>query len=393
MFEPDETWITDELSRIKTQGLSRKLLVVDGVGGKFTDPQGRVCLNFSSNDYLNLARNETLAKANQFGITTWGTASAASRLVCGTLPPHSSLELEMTQYLRAERMLLLSSGYLANLAMLSGFISEGDEVIADRLIHASLVDGLMLTGCRFHRYHHLDLNHLEQLLEKRSQLIGKKKLLVLTESIFSMDGDCAPLAEIVDLAERYGAYVAVDEAHALGVFGPCGSGVCSELDLTDRVYLRTGTLSKAYASYGGIIASSKNFIELLTQKSRPFIYNTSLPPAVVCAARASLSLLVEHPQWGIELRKRAAFFAKCLQSHGLNCQDATSQIVPLIIGDNHVAVELADRLCENNIFARAFRAPTVPEGTARIRFSITLAHDYEDLKNAAELIAFSAKGM
>jgi 8-amino-7-oxononanoate synthase len=381
------TWIEKELKKLREQGLSRTLREVPAVGGKF-ESGGRTILNFSSNDYLALASNSDIITAVLNAVSSLGAGSGSSRLVSGTLPVHTALEKKLAEFKGYPAALLFGSGYLANLGVIPALVGRDDVVIADRLAHASLIDGAVLSRADFKRFQHNDCGHLARLLKNEK---ANRKKLVVTESVFSMDGDLAPLKEIGSLCAQYGALLLVDEAHATGVFGPYGSGLVREHGLENKVDISMGTLSKALGSYGGFVACSEQLRHWFINRARSFIYSTALPPSVVAAALEALRILESKPTLGRELLRRASTFRERLQKAGFNTGNSASQIIPIIIGENKKALLLAERLRKQNILATAIRPPSVPEGTARIRLSVTLAHSESDLEQAAEQIIEAAR--
>ena len=346
-------------------------------------PAGGFCLDFSSNDYLNLSTHAQLTAR----LAVERAGAAASRLISGTLPEHLKLEEDLAAFVGYPAALLFGSGYLANTGALSALLGRSDIVLADRYIHASLIDGLRLSGARLYRFRHNDLEHLRELLQKAA---GERKpggiILIVTESVFSMDGDLAPLRELVLAAGEYEASLFVDDAHAFGVFGASGAGLVQELGLQSQVDFCSATLSKSCGCYGGAVFCEALGRSFLINKARSFIYSTALPPAAIHPAFAALRLMTANPEWGTELQRRAELFRNALQTAGLETLGSASQIVPLVTGSSEKALALAAALKERGIHAWAIRPPTVPEGTARLRFSVTLAHKPAELLRAAEII-------
>jgi 8-amino-7-oxononanoate synthase len=386
----EETWIGPLLDDLRARGLERRLKVLPRAGGKFV-VGGREILNFSSNDYLDLAGDPHVAGRAQEAIARFGSGSAASRLVTGTLECHAELEAALAAWQAYPAALLFGSGCLTNMGTLSAILGRDDVAFADRLVHATILDGIQLSRARLHRFRHNDPDHLLHLLAQAAATRRRgSRFLVATESVFSMDGDRAPLAALVEAAGRYEAMLLVDEAHALGVFGPQGSGLVAAQRLGQNVNACTGTLSKALASYGGFVCCSPALRELLIQRSRPLIYSTALPPASAAAALAALEVVRRQPELGPTLLARADSFRRQLQAAGVRVMHSDTQIVPLLVGDNAKAVRLSERLKAEGILAPAIREPTVPHGTARLRLSVTLAHDAGDLRRAAAAVAGAA---
>ena len=340
-------------------------------------------LNFSSNDYLDLAHNSEVMAAAEQAVRECGVGVGASRLVAGTLALHEEVEARLAHLKGYPASLLFGSGYLTNLGVITGLVGRGDAIFSDRLAHASLMDAAILSRAELHRFRHNDADHLDELLKKNS---GAGHKLVVTESVFSMDGDPAPLPDIAAVAQRHDALLLVDEAHATGIFGPGGSGLIREHKLEAAVNVSMGTLSKALGGYGGFVACSEKMRALLVNRARAFIFTTAPPPAVLGAALGALDVLAKNPGWGAELLRRATLFRQKLQAAGLDTLQSASQIIPIMVGDNAKALTLAGRLREQSLLVVAIRPPTVPAGTARLRISITLGHSEVDLLRAAEII-------
>ena len=374
-----ESWLQDGLDTLRGQAAERSLTSYASAGGKI-EIDGRPFLNFSSNDYLDLARHpHVLARARE-ALDSYGSGATASRLVTGTLPVHVEFEERLARHKGYPDALLFGSGYMANAGVIPALVGRDDVVIADRLVHASVIDAITLSRARLLRFQHNDVDHLRDTLARA----GTGRKLVVTESVFSMDGDLAPLAEVAVLSGEAGAMLMVDEAHATGVFGPHGAGLIAEARLQDSVNVSMCTLSKALGGYGGAVACSAPMKQWLVNKARAFIYTTAPPPASVGAALGALDVIERDAQLGAELCRRARFFRERLQAAGIDTLRSASQIVPVMAGSNDRALSLSRRLRERGMVVVAIRPPTVPEGTARLRFSITLAHDEADLTRAAD---------
>lgn len=374
-----DRWIEERLEKIAEQGRLRSLHSYPR-GGVRMQIDGRSYLHFSGNDYRSLAQRPAVIAAAQRAAAELGTGASAARLVTGGLHIHDALEGKLATWTGQEAALLCGSGYLANLALLSAVVARGDLVIADRLVHGSIVDGLLLTRARIHRYRHNDLNHAADLLRRGvAKLRAGERAVIITESVFSMDGDLAPLEELYALALEHDAVLIVDEAHALGVFGPAGAGrVAAELSGCERV-ICTGTLSKALASYGGFVAGPKMLRELIANVARPFMLNTSLPPPAVGAALAALEEIAVDRNGGAELLERAELFRGELTEAGFDVGASASHVIPVLLGDAHVAARAADALRERGFIVAGIRPPTVPPGSARLRISLTQGHTLADL--------------
>ena len=379
--------VDDELERLDAQGLLRTLRPLPSTGGKFT-MDGRTVLNLSSNDYLNLANDPRVKQAAVEAVDQLGCGATASRLMSGHLDLHEAAEAELAQFLGTEAALVFGSGFLTNVGVLTALLGRNDVCFADRLNHASLIDGMRLSGVQWHRYQHKDLDHLRGLLE-RTPVQGRR--VIVTDSVFSMDGDIAPLEGIAGLAARYEAVLVVDEAHAVGVLGASGAGLCRSRDAHVRPDIVIGTFSKAFGGYGGFAGCSERMRAFLINRARSFIYSTGLPPACLGAARGALAIIRDDDSLGPRLMARTRAFRKRLAADGLTVPEVESQILPVHVGENRTALEFSRALWDEGILATAVRPPTVPAGTARLRLSVTLAHDDDDLARVAEHMAGLAR--
>jgi len=383
-----EDWIQPILDEAKFQGLERMARPYPEAGGKIVI-DGKEMLNFASNDYLDLARHRHVMDCAREALDQYGIGATASRLVTGTLPIHEELEARIAKEKGYDAALVFGSGHMANAGTIPVLAGRDDLIFADKLVHASMIDACKLSGAKLVRFAHNDVQALEKRLEQ-FPATGNRRLII-TESVFSMDGDLAPLAEIAALAEKHGAMLMVDEAHASGAFGPNGAGLVRELGLEKSVTVSMGTLSKAMAGYGGFVACSANLRKLLVQSSRAFIYTTAPPPAVIGAALGTLDVLESSPRLGNILQANADYFRSLLHAANLDTLQSQSQIIPIVIGENDKAVALSRKLRDQGIIAAAIRPPTVPPGTARLRLSITLAHHVDDLERAAKQIIEAVK--
>ena len=382
--------IDEELAEIEQAGLRRSLRAWPAVGGKF-EVGGRSILNFSSNDYLDLAGDARVKAAAAAAVERYGCGATASRLMCGHLDLHEQLEAALSDLLGAEAALVFGSGFLTSLGVITALADRHDVIYADRLNHASLVDGAALSGAKVRRYRHLDLTQLESMLaDGPSSGPAPGKRLIITESVFSMDGDVAPLAELQALADRYDAMLIVDEAHAIGVLGN-GAGLCRQSGAAVHPDVVLGTLSKALGSYGGFAVCLPSIRDLLVNRARSFIYSTASPPASLAAALAAVEIVQAEPTLGDALLANARYLHGLLSEHGFDLAPFRSQIIPVPIGDNEMALSVAQTLTERGILTKAIRPPTVPQGTARLRLSVTLAHTQADLEHAAAELAAAAR--
>jgi 8-amino-7-oxononanoate synthase len=336
-------------------------------------------IDFSSNDYLGLSNHPYIKEVSKKALEDYGTSTSASRLLSGDLAIFHQLEAKVAEFKGKEKALVFNSGYQANLGVISSLCQKNiDAIFFDRLCHASIIDGVVLSGARFFRFNHNDMNHLEILLQKERNKF--KGALIITETIFSMDGDRCDLKALVELKEKYDCKLYVDEAHATGIFGESASGVVEEEGLVDKVDIIMGTFSKALGSFGAYIASSKEIINYLINQARSFIYSTALPPCVIAANLASLELLEKEPYRRKILLENADYFRKELKNQGLKVK-GSSQIVPLVIGDTAKTVKLAQKLKNKGYWVFPIRPPTVPKGEDRLRFSLTYYHTKEILKD------------
>jgi len=328
-------------------------------------------IDLSSNDYLGFATHPRLKEASQKAASEFGTGSAASRLLSGDLDMHHRLEEAVASFKGKEAALTFNSGYQANVGIISALYGRGDAIFSDRLCHASIIDGMMLSGAKLFRFRHNDPEDLESLLKRQRR--NFKNGLIVTETIFSMDGDRAPLGELAALKERYDCRFMVDEAHATGVFGNNGSGVVEAENLSDRIDMIMGTFSKALGSFGAYLACSNTVKEYLINRCRSFIYSTALPPAVIAANLAALQLVNDEPLRRKSLLENAGYLREELRRSGFTVK-GSSQIIPVIIGDDRLAVKMAGRLQDMGYWILAIRQPTIPAGEARLRLSMTYYH-------------------
>lgn len=362
---------------LQRKHLYRQLRVVQEVLPEgWITMEGRRLLNLSSNNYLGLANSRLLREEAGEWLQRFGASASASRLIVGNLSLHQTVEEKIAAFQGAEAAILYNTGYMANVGVISALMNKGDFILSDKLNHASIVDGIMLSGAEFRRYPHGDLNKLEDLLQKGS---ARNKKLIVTDSVFSVDGDIAPLKEIVELKERFGAILMIDEAHGGGVFGENRRGVAEMLGVEEAVEVHMGTFSKAFGSYGAYVCGSMKLVEYLVNRSRPFIYSTSLPPAVLGANLAAIRVVAETPELSRKVLENAAYLRQNLNRLGFNTLASASQIIPLLVGDNRKAVEFASLLFKKGVMAVAIRPPTVPPKTARLRLSVTAEHRCKDL--------------
>jgi len=377
--------VARELARLDREALRRRTTAWPAAGGAVPLPDGRTLLNLSSNDYLALARDPAVVHRAGEALARWGAGACASRLMSGTLELHEELEARLAALCGAEAALVFSSGFGMNVGLLPALAGRDDVLFLDRLVHASLVDGARLSGATLVRFPHGDAGALARLVE-RTPCRGRR--VVVCESVYSMDGDVAPLAELAAVARGADAALVVDEAHAVGVFGG-GGGLCRGAGVQADVVL--GTLGKALGSVGGFVACDAALREYLLNRVRSFVFATALPPPSLGAALGALDRLRDEPGLGEALLARARAFHAMLAARGLRLAAPASQILPVHVGGNAEAVALAARLREEGLLVTAVRPPTVPAGTARLRLSVTLAHEPAALEAAADLVGRAAR--
>jgi 8-amino-7-oxononanoate synthase len=374
-------WIEPELAALERQGLRRRLATRTGPQTVGLTIDGRELINFGSNDYLALAADPRLAAAAAAAAEQEGWGSGASPLISGHGQTHARLEQRLAAFEGAEAALVFSSGYAANVGTIAALVGPGDVVFTDRKNHASLLDGCRLSRADVRVYPHRDGQRLDQLLARGTK---DRRRLIVTDGLFSMDGDLAPLAQLADLAQRHGAMLMIDEAHATGVFGGQGRGVAEQLGVEERVHVRMGTLSKALGSIGGFVAGSRPLVEWLANRARPYVFSTAPPPAAAAAAMAALEIVRDEPHRRQALLARSEALRKRLAERGWNMGGSASQIIPLMVGEPDRAVQLAAALRERGLFVPAIRPPTVPEGEACLRVSLSYGHTAEMIERLLE---------
>ena len=385
-----QTELRQRLDDLRERNLFRELRRVDSAQGTRIQIGGKTLLNFSSNDYLGLANHPALKDAAIHAVEKFGTGAGASRLVCGSLAPFHELEEALAQFKKTEAALTFSSGYATALGTICALAGKGDIIILDKLVHASIVDAAKLSGAKLRIFAHNDLNDLENKLRwanANKSAIGQRPsaILIITESIFSMDGDAAPLRETVELKNKFGAWLMADEAHATGIFGQTGRGLADELGVSDQIEIQMGTLGKAFGASGGYICGSRALIDFLINRARSFIFSTAPIPASAAAATAGVQIAQSNE--GETRRKILRERINQLQSAIGNRQSAIpSAIVPLILGDENKALSAATKLREQNIFVPAIRYPTVARGAARLRITLTAAHSADDVSTLVDAL-------
>ncbi|MEI6345069.1 MAG: 8-amino-7-oxononanoate synthase [Verrucomicrobiota bacterium] len=379
--------LTTKLSALTEQGLHRSLRVMESARGSRMTYAGRELINFSSNDYLGLAYHPEVAQAMNEATVRWGVGSTASRLICGTTSEHAALEEELAAAKGTEAALVFSTGVAAATGTIPALVGKGDVIIMDKLAHACLIDGARASEATLRIFSHNDLEKLESHLGWAREKHPDAKVMIITESVFSMDGDLAPLRELVELKERFGAILFLDEAHAVGVRGQGVQGLAGQLGLNGRIEIQMGTLGKALGVSGGYIAGSRMLIDFLINRARSFIFSTAPPPAVAAACRAALRI-VQSPEGG-SLKVRLWENIQLLAS-SLEIPIAPSAIIPLILGSEERAMAGATLLSDAGFFVPAIRYPTVPRQTARLRITLSAAHEPDQIRELAAALAVSS---
>ena len=380
----------EELAALERQGLKRRLRDVTGAQGRKIILDGKEVLNFCSNNYLGLADDPRLREAAVGCIQKEGIGSGASRLICGNMTAHRELEVTIARFKGAESCLVFSTGYMANVGIISSVFGRDDMIFCDRLNHASIIDGIILSQAKFKRYPHSDMEALEEMLRTTT---GFRRRGIITDSVFSMDGDIAPLDKITELARKYDCLVMIDEAHALGVTGKNGKGLAEHFGVEDRIDIQMGTLSKAAGSFGAYCCGSKELIEFLVNKARSFIYTTALPPAVAAASQKAIEIIRDEPMLRQKLWVNTDYFQKAIVAMGFNTLLSQTPIIPIVVGEPAVAVEFSRRLLEQGIFVSAIRPPTVPQNTARLRLTVMATHAREDLDYTLEKLKIIGRSL
>jgi len=374
------------LEALKQQGLYRSRRIVDSPQGVRINIDGREVLNFCSNDYLGLANHPEVIKAFQQAANIYGVGSGSAHLICGHSTVHHRLEEELAEFTGRERALLFSTGYMANIGVISGLMSRGDVVFQDKFNHASLLDGGLLSGATFKRYLH---SNTENLVLKFARTTAEKAMIV-TDGVFSMDGDVAPLTKLATIAKQQQAALMVDDAHGLGVLGKTGAGVVEQFALNQEdVPILVGTFGKAFGTAGAFVAGSEVLIETLIQTARPYVYTTAMPAAIAAATSVSLKIIINESWRREKLQALSVQFKQGAKQLGLTLMDSDSAIQPLLMGETQKAVAISQRLLEQGFLVTAIRPPTVPQGKARLRVTFSANHqasDVDALLNALELL-------
>jgi len=380
-------FVDQELEALREKGLFRTLRELQGPQQARSVFDGHEVINLSSNNYLGLTTHPRLVEAAIRATEKYGAGSGSVRTIAGTMTLHEELEQKLAAFKHTEAALVFQSGFTCNSGIIPVLVEQGDAILSDELNHASIIDGIRLTRAERKIWAHANLDALETALKETQ---AARRRLIVTDGVFSMDGDVADLPGIVDLAERYGAMVYVDDAHASGVFGRNGRGTVDHFNLHGRIHVQVGTLSKAIGSLGGYVASTQGLRDLLIQRGRPFLFSTSHPPSVSAACIAALDVLQEEPELIDRLWDNTRYFKEGLERLGLNIGASQSPITPVIAGEGRKATRLSDRLFEEGVFAQAIGYPTVPDAKSRVRTIVTATHTRTDLDQA--LAAFETVG-
>ena len=375
-------FLEKELSNLKEQGLYNKIRVLESAQGPWVKINGKDMLNLCANNYLGLITNEEIRKKANEAIERFGVGAGAVRTIAGTYSIHEELERRLAEFKHTEATILLQSGLITNIAVIPLVVRESDLIFSDELNHASIIDGCKLSRAQIVRYMHLDVDDLKSKLEDFKSFEGRK--LVVTDGVFSMDGDIAPLPDIVEVAEKYDAITMVDDAHGEGVLGDHGRGILNFFHLEDKVDIDVGTLSKAFGVIGGYVAGSKVLIEYMKQRARPFLFSTPLSPADTGALLAVVNTLEKDDSAVKKLWYNANYLKEQFLSLGFNIGHSQTPITPVIIGDEIITKEFSRLLFEEGVFAQGIVFPTVPKGTARIRVMVSAIHTKDDLSFGIE---------
>ncbi len=381
------TEIADRLDELRNRGLHRRLRLIGGPQGPRVTLDGKQVLLLCSNDYLGLANHPKVRGAAAEAAMRWGAGAGASRLISGNMQPHSRLEKRLAAFKGYESALLFGSGYLANTGAIAALARDGEVVFSDELNHASIIDGCRLSRAETFVYRHGDVEHLAWGLRGA----GGRAALIVTDGVFSMDGDVAPLSELFALAKAHGCRLMVDEAHATGAIGPGGRGSVAAAGLSGEVDVVMGTLGKALGSYGAYVCADRATTDYLLNTARSFVFSTALPPSVAAAGLAALDLLESQPERVERLTANAGTLRRALIEEGLTVGGSETQIVPVTVGEAEATMELSERILERGAFAQGIRPPTVPEGSSRLRFTVMSTHRREELERAAKVVGAAAR--
>jgi glycine C-acetyltransferase len=375
-------FLTDELKTLREQGLYRKLRILEGEQQAHATFDHKSVVNLSSNNYLGLTTHPKLRAAALKAVEEYGAGSGSVRTIAGTMEMHMELERRLATFKKVEAVVVFQSGFAANAGTVSAILGKEDAIISDELNHASIIDGARLSRATIKVFPHKDVDAARKILK---ELPAAQRKLVITDGVFSMDGDLGPLPDLCTVAEEFGAIMMVDDAHASGVFGKNGRGTIDHFDCHGRVDIQVGTLSKAVGVLGGYVAGSRDFIDFLYHRARPFLFSTSHPPAVAAACMAAIDVLEHEPQWMETLWDNTRFFKAGLKTLGFNTGMSESPITPVIVGEAHRAMDMSDKLFQRGVFAQGIGFPTVARDKARLRTIVTATHSREDLQFALDM--------
>jgi glycine C-acetyltransferase len=375
------TYLSAELASLRDQGLYRHLRVLDGEQRAHTSIDHRSVVNLSSNNYLGLTTHPRLRAAAAEALDTLGVGTGSVRTIAGTMAIHLELERRLAAFKKTEAVVVFQSGFAANAGTVAAILGRDDAIVSDELNHASIIDGARLSRATIKVFPHRDVDAARKVLET---LPRDQRKLLITDGVFSMDGDLGALPGLCDLADEFGCIMMVDDAHASGVFGKAGRGTIDHFDLHGRVDVQVGTLSKAIGALGGYVAGSRALIEFLYHRARPFLFSTSHPPAVAATCIAALDVLESEPRWMQQLWQNTRFFKSGLQALGFNTGASDSPITPVIVGDAALAMKLSDRLFDEGVFAQGIGFPTVARDKARVRTIVTATHTRDELQFALD---------
>lgn len=375
-------FLSDELDSLRQQGLYRPLRILESEQAAHATFDQRSVVNLSSNNYLGLTTHPKLREAALDAVRQYGAGSGSVRTIAGTMEMHMELERRLAAFKKVEAVVVFQSGFTANAGTVSAILSKDDVVISDELNHASIIDGCRLSRATIKVFPHKDADAARKVMK---DLPAAQRKLLITDGVFSMDGDLGPLPDLCTVAEEFGAIMMVDDAHASGVFGRQGRGTVDHFDCHGRVDIQVGTLSKAIGALGGYVAGTQDFIEFLYHRARPFLFSTSHPPAVTAACLAALDVLESEPQWMEQLWDNTRFFKAGLQGLGFDTGRSESPITPVIVGEASMAAQMSDKLFQAGVFAQSIGFPTVPRGQARLRTIVTATHTREDLQYALDM--------
>jgi glycine C-acetyltransferase len=375
-----QEFMDNELEELKEEGLYNTIRTLEGPQGAWVEMEGKEVLNFSSNNYLGLANHPETVQAAKKALVNYGIGPGAVRTIAGTMELHEELEKKLAEFKKVEAALTFQSGYNSNLAVIPAIVGKGDVIYSDELNHASIIDACRLSGAEIKVYKHADMNSLEEILKEDREGKG----LIVTDGVFSMDGDVAKLPEIVELAKKYNAITMVDDAHGEGVLGTHGRGIVDHFNLHNEVDIEIGTFSKAIGTVGGCAAGSAKMVEYLKQKARPFLFSSAVTPPDVAATIKSIEILKEDDSLVKKLWDNGDYFKENMKDNGFDVGNSQTPITPVMLGEAKVASEFSKRLFEESVFAQSIGFPTVPKGKARIRVMISATHSRDDLDFALD---------